>query len=145
MLGNRTKARECAIQIIFQFDYENFTDGAPEYTFMELEITDVEIKKFALSLTLGIQRYLKDIDLLIEKTLINWKIERISSIDKALLRLGIYEIVKEKNVDKKVTISEILKLAKIYSDVEAPKFINAILDRFEKTENFENCLKQKNN
>jgi len=143
MIGKRTRARECALQILYQFDFNSYSDEIIEITFQELEIDDPDIKAFATSLIHGARKYLKEIDLLIEKTLINWRIERISTIDKALLRLGMFEIVKLEEIDKKVTISEILKLSKLYSDVDAPKFLNAILDRFEKTGSFENCLKAK--
>ena len=143
MHGKRTRARESALQILYQFDFENYPDEVIEITFQELEIDDPDIKNFASILIQGTRKHIKEIDALIEKTLINWRIERISTIDKTLLRLGLFEIVKMLEIDKKVTISEILKLAKLYSDSDAPKFLNAILDRFEKTGSFENCLRAK--
>jgi len=141
-MQKRSRAREFALQLLYQLEFENFTDESVDYTFNELEIRDTEIKEFAIKLINGVKSNIIAIDALIEKTLVNWKLTRIPVADKTLLRLGIFEIVMFADIVKQVTISEIIKLAKIYSDIEAFKYINGILDRFEKTGDFANALRE---
>ncbi len=138
-MHQRAKAREIALQIIYQTEFENFEEAAVEYTLSEFS-ADGEIKEFALIIITGVRKNLTDIDKYIEKTLVNWRIERISLIDKTLLRMGIFEIAMLKDITKNVTISEIIKLAKNYSDPDSYKFINGILDKFEKSGNIKTTL-----
>ncbi|MBP7652505.1 transcription antitermination factor NusB [Candidatus Dependentiae bacterium] len=141
-MQKRSKARELALQILYQFDFETYTTESTKYVFSEFEITDPEINEFSKLLISGVIENVDSIDKLIEVTLINWKLSRISLIDKTLLRMGLFEIVKIDGIEKNITISEIIKLTKNYSDAEAYKFINGILDRFDKTGDFKTALRE---
>ncbi len=140
-MHQRAKARETALQILYQTEFENFEEAAVDYTLNEFSIVD-ETKNFALFIINGVRANIIEIDKYIEKTLINWRIERISLIDKTLLRMGIFEIAIMNDITKNVTISEIIKLAKNYSEPESYKFINGILDKFEKTGDIKTTLKK---
>jgi N utilization substance protein B len=152
---NRKKSRELAFTVIYQFDFENFSDVSIDYTLNELKqnIIQEENKsnssnpeksdEFCKKIISGVKNNLEIIDRLISDTLINWKIERLSTTDKTLLRMGIFEIALVPDIEKNVTISEVIKLSKIYSEADSYKFLNGILDRFEKSGNLETCLKEK--
>ena len=59
----------------------------------------------------------------------NWKIERMPSVDRNILRLAVYELLYCPEVPDKVAIDEAIELAKLYSDDKAPRFINSVLDK----------------
>ncbi|HPN32279.1 MAG TPA: transcription antitermination factor NusB [bacterium] len=136
-MQKRSKARELALQILYQCDFDTFDVQSIDYVFAEFQIKETEIFEFTKEIIAGVIEYIKPLDTLIETTLINWKLSRISLIDKTLLRMGVFEIIKMESIEKKITISEIIKLAKNYSDSDAYKFINGILDRFEKCGSFD--------
>ena len=71
---------------------------------------------------------LRSIDQLIERHLTNWSLERLSVIDRNILRLGIAELIFVDDVPAKVTIREMIHLAERYSTPESPRFVNGVLD-----------------
>ncbi|HPP88332.1 MAG TPA: transcription antitermination factor NusB [bacterium] len=138
-MQSRSLSREVALQILYQMNFENFSEASIDYTFNELGIEEA-IKSFAMIIIDGVKKNKEIIDAYIEKKLINWRIDRISLIDKTLLRMGIFEIAMIADVPKNVTISEIIKLSNNYSDADTYRFINGILDNFEKTGNIKTAL-----
>ena len=70
------------------------------------------------------------VDLLITDTLKDWTIDRVSKVDLALIRLALTEINYIADVPYKVAVNEVIEIAKIYGDDEAPKFINGFLKHF---------------
>ncbi len=88
-------------------------------------------REFALSLFKGTIDHLDQIDDAIKKHLQNWDFERVSSIDRAILRLGAYELLFS-DLDKAITINEAVELAKKLGANESPKFINGVLDAIAK-------------
>ena len=80
----------------------------------------------------GIKEKEKDIDAIIEKSLVNWKIERISKVNLAILRVAVYEINYLDEVPDRVAINEALEITKKYSDDKSVSFVNAILDNIVK-------------
>jgi len=87
-----------------------------------------EVAKFARELLDAVVRNLDKIDELIKETSFNWEIDRIAYLDRAILRLGIGEMMGLKDIPFRVTISEAIELAKTFSTVESGRFVNGILD-----------------
>ena len=87
---------------------------------------------FAINLIKGSINNLKEIDLIIDPKLVGWEFDRLSIINKAILRLSIYQLIYQKDVPSTVVINEAIDLTKKFSESEDYKFINALLDNVQK-------------
>jgi len=128
-MRKRTRAREWAIKILYQADItkENLRVSLGEFWLEFNEFDDV--KDFAGSLALGVHKNLEKIDEIIKKYAVNWRLERMSVIDRNVLRLAAYELLFLEDIPPKVSINEAIDLAKKYSGNESGKFVNGILDK----------------
>jgi N utilization substance protein B len=72
--------------------------------------------------------HLSEIDAMLQNSLDNWRLERLSTIDRAVLRIGATEIVYMEDVPPKVSIQESIRLAEAYGGSESPRFVNGVLD-----------------
>ena len=126
---NRTAIREKAFKLIYSLEIQkqdNLKDQIALY-FESENIENIEAKEYIEDAVLGIEENKKEIVGLIEKNLkSDWKIERISKIDLAILKLAIYEI-KYKDLPFKVVINEAVELAKKYGEDSSKNFVNGIL------------------
>lgn len=127
MKSKRRKLREKILQILYA--YEMHGAGLSEIIFEQLNNVKVdEDREFCEGLINYILAERVEIEKRIEKRLVNWDVKRIAVIDKILLRIGIGELLYAVDVPPKVTINEIIEIAKEYSTAKSGKFINGILD-----------------
>lgn len=129
----RRKAREYALQMLFQTDFtgKNIdSENLAEFWSDKKENTDV--KEFAEELVRGTINRLDEIDSIIERVAENWILQRMAAVDRNILRFAVYEILYRKDIPSAVTINEAIEIAKKFSSVEAAPFINGILDRVAK-------------
>lgn len=89
----------------------------------------VDVKQFALELVEGVRGKLKELDAKIEQHSTNWRIDRMSRIDRNVLRLGAYELEFRPDVPKKVALNEAVELGKKFGTEESSAFINGLLDK----------------
>ena len=128
---NRRKSREIAMKLVYEMlikkdGYEEIFEDFKEHTEIDLADVDMEYIKRILS---GIYESSSTIDETIEKYLVNWKLERLSRIDIAILRLAIYEITNEEDIPDVVSVNEAVELAKKYSQDVTGAFINGVLGK----------------
>lgn len=90
--------------------------------------TDKDAYKFAENLFLKTLNNQEDLDEIIQKHIKNWKIERLTTIDKIILRIALGEFLYFEQIPTKVTINEALEIAKKYSTAKSSNFVNGILD-----------------
>ncbi len=128
----RRNARKLAFYLLFQYDFVKNGDY-DEVKNMFLTVSDDEISKndreYIVSKTDGTMANLEEIDRIIGKYAKGWTVERMSKVDKAILRLAVYEIKYAPDVPDGVAVNEAVELAKVYSSDEAPAFINGILGK----------------
>ncbi len=126
---NRTKIREQAFKLIYSLEIQK-RDDIEEQIDLYIEsngIVDKNAIEYIKDAVLGIEKNKEKILEKIEKNLkSDWKIERISKIDLAILKLAIYEI-KYKEIPFKVVINEAVELAKKYGEDTSKNFVNGIL------------------
>jgi len=128
-MHKRTRARELALQCLYQIDVNRVSpDEGRENFWSGIKVSE-EIKEYADSLIKGTCENLEKIDSLIKKYAQNWEISRMATIDRNILRMSCFEMSAMKEVPPKVVINEAIELAKKYGDVDSPKFINGILDK----------------
>ncbi|HET6466193.1 MAG TPA: transcription antitermination factor NusB [Nitrospiria bacterium] len=132
-MGYRRKSRELALQMLFQLDVNK--DG-PDWRkqFWDLHPAPMETKTFADHLVKGVLDHQPDIDRLIQKHTLHWALNRMSIIDRNILRCAIFELLMLSDIPIKVTINEAIEIAKRYSDEESSAFVNGILDHIVKEE-----------
>jgi transcription antitermination protein NusB len=121
----RSKSREYAMQMLFQWEMsQKDPDKLVEQFWKGAAAADLT-EKFANELFEGAARQIKDLDGLIEQHS-EWKMERISAIDRAILRLAIYEL-RANTAQRRTVFNEALELAKKYSSEESTGYLNGIL------------------
>jgi len=128
-MGARRKARECALQMLFQHDMA----GTPVVDLLqtywgELAEAADDVRGFANDLVLGTITHLNEIDERIRLRTEHWRIPRMAVVDRNLLRLAVYEFLYQPETPKTVAINEALEIARRFSTHEATQFINGILD-----------------
>lgn len=139
MIPIRRKARQVAMQILYQFDTQKSLPSPEELhhqmrAFFGHFETPVDSQLFCSELVSFTILNIKEIDEWIEKHLKDWKLERLNSIDRAILRIGIAELKYFKDIPIEVTIDESIELAKEYGSEESYRFVNGVLDAVSKIE-----------
>lgn len=126
-MKNRSELREVAMKALYQvYIYEN-TDTKYEINEIIKSLLEVE-NDFVNNLVNGVITNQNEITKLANKYLVDWDIDRLSKVDKAILSLGIYEL-KYTDTPSVVSINEAIELSKKYSDEKVTKMINATLDK----------------
>jgi N utilization substance protein B len=128
----RSKSREFSMQMLFQWDMSQQDLTKLEAKFWKGARAAEQTRAFANQLFEGAAHDSKDLDELIAKHVENWRLERISAIDRAILRLALHEM-RATDTPPKVVINEAVELAKKFSSDEASGFVNAILDAYHKS------------
>jgi N utilization substance protein B len=127
-MGSRHQSRERALQILFQYDIHGKPGVWLDEFWKHYRVSE-DVKAFAEQLVNGVLEHKKDLDALIGKYAINWKVSRMQIVDRNILRLGAYELLHLNEVPAKVSVNEAIELAKDFGDDEAAKFVNGILDK----------------
>ncbi|HLR66416.1 transcription antitermination factor NusB [Virgibacillus alimentarius] len=122
---NRHKAREKALQILFQLDI-NELDPIKA---MEDIAETTAIDSFLETVVKGVSTYKQELDDTINTTLENWSIDRIASVEKTILRIATYEIKYLEDIPVGVSINEAIELANSYGDEKSGKFVNGVLSK----------------
>jgi N utilization substance protein B len=125
----RRKAREHALQILFQLDVRKDKPSAAilKNFWAEYRPED-EVKAFAEEIVKGTFKHLAGIDKLIHQCAKNWSLERMAVVDRNVLRLAVYEILYRTDIPTSVTINEAIEIAKKFGTDESGAFVNGILD-----------------
>jgi transcription antitermination protein NusB len=136
-MGARRIGRERALQALYQLE---MSKGVPQDaleaawsadsdTGAPVHKPDPEARKFASELVEGVWSRLEELDQMIQEHSHNWRVDRMSRIDRNVLRLAIYELKHRGDIPRKVTINEAIELGKLFGTEESSAFINGLLDR----------------
>lgn len=136
-MGNRRRARECALQLLYDLEFGYSSKGREASTFSafwkafgeDVGNIDGEIQDFAEILVRGVQKNEDDIDELIRGASTNWKLERMARVDRNILRLAAFELVYMPDIPRKVSLNEAIEIAKRFGSEDSSSFINGILDK----------------
>ena len=131
-MGQRRRAREHALQMLFQID---LTGSSPDETFREFwrdQAADEAMRSFAEELVLGVHAQRRELDRLITGSAENWRIERMAVVDRNVLRMAVHEMIQTSRPPAAVIIDEAIEVAKKFGSEESGAFINGILDSIRK-------------
>ncbi len=129
MIGRRTRARERALQALYQIDVAAAgIDEALISFWKSFEPTEKEVQVLAEVLVRGVATDRRLVDELIEGVSTNWRLDRMAKVDRNVLRLAAWELVKG-DAPVKVIINEAIELGKKYGSESTGAFVNGVLDK----------------
>ncbi|MBI3186163.1 MAG: transcription antitermination factor NusB [Myxococcales bacterium] len=133
-MGARRTARERALQALYQLDMSGAVSPSEALesawsASAEEGPRDEAAHAFALELVIGVREHLEEIDRLIEQHSHNWRLDRMSRVDRNVLRLGVFELLHRPDIPRKVTLNEAVELGKTFGSEESSAFINGLLDK----------------
>ncbi len=128
----RRKAREFAVQMLFQWEMRGEEPAAIEASFWRGARAEKSTRSFANQLFEGAVAHSAATEQLLAQHSENWRLDRMAAMDRNILRLAVYEL-KARTAPAKVAINEALELAKKFSSPQAVPFINGILDSIHKS------------
>jgi N utilization substance protein B len=129
MTAKRTRARERALQALYQIDVAAAgIDDALASFWKSFEPTEREVQQLAEQLVRGVAVDRQQVDELIEGVSTNWRIDRMAKVDRNVLRLATWELVKG-DAPIKVVINEAIELGKKYGSEQTGAFVNGVLDK----------------
>ncbi|QDU69041.1 transcription antitermination factor NusB [Engelhardtia mirabilis] len=128
-MKRRTRARELALQFLYQVDIRGREVKDELDTFLRAEEADRTASEFAATLVRGALEHRDEIDDHIRAVAQNWEISRMAVIDRNVLRLATFELLFRDDIPPKVSINEAIELGKRFSTANSGGFINGVLDK----------------
>ena len=140
-MGNRRRARECALQLLYDLEFNVVSDDQQKArafqdywsAFPDDSQAKGEIRQFAETLVNGVREHDEEIDNCIRGASTNWKLERMAVVDRNILRIATYELRHRPDIPPKVSLNEAIEIAKRYGTSDSSSFINGILDKISAT------------
>jgi N utilization substance protein B len=127
-MGARRKARELALQMLYQHDLSGNLPEAIVDTFEDLQKSKANTREFATRIFRGTVDHLAEIDEMITAQADNWRLSRMAVVDRNIIRMSVYEFMHENDTPKLVIIDEAIEIAKKFGTQKSSQFINGILD-----------------
>jgi transcription antitermination protein NusB len=127
-MGSRTKSRELALQMLFQWEVGNHPPTHVLQTFMRGRKLAPDVDSFARSLFEGTANEVSTLDSTIAAHATNWRTERMAAIDRNILRMALYEMLHHPETPGTVVINEALELARRFASEDSVEFVNGVLD-----------------
>lgn len=133
-MRQRSKGRSLALQYLYQMDIrkEESTEEMLTEFFFNAEAEESH-QEFARKILDGVYKNRDKLDVVISECLTNWDINRISIVDKNILRIATFELIYAMDVPAKVAVNEAIDLGKSFGSKDSGSFINGVLDKILKT------------
>jgi N utilization substance protein B len=128
-LTRRSRAREIALQLLFERDHNRLIDRAAAEDFVRNRLRETELADFALRIYDSVLANMKDIDSRLAAAAENWRLPRMAAVDRNILRMGACELLFLKEAPPAVAFDEAIELARRYGSADSPAFVNGVLDR----------------
>lgn len=127
----RRDGREAAVQFLYGNDAQGTLEATPERmaAFWELRDAKPVVREFAEELIRGVIDHIGEIDSMIRTHLENYTLQRLTAVDRSILRLGAYEVLFSSHIPPQAAINEAIEIAKRFGTEDSPGFVNGILDR----------------
>jgi N utilization substance protein B len=128
-MTRRSRAREVALQLLYQRDLNPGIDRAVIEQFTRDRLREESLRQFTLALYDGVTDHAADIDRRLAAAAQNWRLPRMAAVDRNVLRLGGYEILYTLETPPNVALDEAIELARRYGSADSAAFVNGVLDR----------------
>jgi N utilization substance protein B len=127
--GSRRKGREAALQMLYQMDCSGVRAEDAIRLYWSHLAESREGEQLASEMVRGYGTDAEEVDGLIRRVSHHWRLERMTRVDRNILRLGTYELLKMPEVPRRVTLNEAVELAKRFGSEGSAGFVNGVLDR----------------
>jgi N utilization substance protein B len=127
-MGARRKARELALQMLFQYDMAGNEPDMIITTFEDLQKSKPNTREFAVKIFRGTVDHIGELDDMIQAQAENWRLSRMAVVDRNIIRMSVYEFLHETDTPKLVIIDEAIEIGKKFGTQKSSQFINGILD-----------------
>jgi transcription antitermination protein NusB len=127
-MARRTKAREVALQMLYQQDLNPDIDAGTVRVMIGEQLREEDLRAFTWKLFTGVMEWRPMLDRRIEQVAQNWTLDRMAPTDRNVLRLGTFEMLYT-DTPVRVVIDEAIELARRFGTAQSPQFVNGILDR----------------
>ena len=127
-MGKRTKARECAFQMLYQWDMTREDIERVIESYWKLRSTTEPTRSMADRLARGAQGQVERIDQVIGAVSKNWRFDRIAAVDRNIIRIGVFELVNDADTPSAVIIDEAVEMARRFGEADSTVFVNGVLD-----------------
>lgn len=129
-MGTRRRARECALQLLYMWEFHRtLVHPGTQAFWVDRPQEELATREFAGSLVDGVVRRLDEVDELIRKASLNWRIDRMATVDRNILRLATFELMEVTDTPLKVVLNEAIELSKRYGSEDSSAFVNGVLDK----------------
>lgn len=128
-MGSRRDARESAVQILFQLDFNPGELGPVLEAYWSERKASAKTRAFVEELVRGVVENRVKVDETIGKCAQNWDLPRMAGVDRNIIRLAVYEMLCRSDIPRAVSINEAVSIAKLMGDVGSGRFVNGVLDR----------------
>jgi len=128
-MSGRHEARTCAVQFLFQRDFNTDELDAALSEFWSERKAGPKVRQFSEELIRGVEGCREDLDLRLRRYAENWDLKRMGAVDRNVMRVALFEMLYRSDIPPVVSINEAVDLAKELSSDESGRFVNGILDR----------------
>ena len=128
-MGKRRSSRELALKFLYQFELNEGDLDEQIKLFLERNSSQEGVENFMKELVMSLVSKMKEVDEIIQKYSDHWVLDRMTVIDRNILRIGTCELLFNFSTPPKVVINEAIDIAKKYGNEDSPEFINGILDK----------------
>jgi len=127
-VGKRRRARECALQMLFQIDLTGVEAVEVYAQFWKAHVVEADVRSFSQDLVDGVQAAKTELDRRIERVAAHWKISRMAVVDRNVLRMALYEMGLRPETPVAVVFDEAIEVARRFGTEESARFVNGVLD-----------------
>jgi N utilization substance protein B len=132
-MTNRSRAREVALQLLFQRDHNPGVDLTAIERFVQDRLADPGLQTFCRSLYDGVVGHATEIDERLTQAAENWRLPRMAGVDRNVLRLGAFELLFSTETPAGVALNEAIELARRFGSADSPGFVNGVLDQIRRS------------
>lgn len=131
-MGMRRRARELALQLLYQYELTGASPEDMQGHFEEWNNASDDVREFADDLLRGALEHNEEIDDHLGEQTAHWKLDRLAAVDRNILRLALYELMHHGDTPPAVVIDEAIEIAKKFGAEGSARFVNGVLDGFVK-------------
>jgi N utilization substance protein B len=128
-MGKRRLSRELTLKFLYQFELTGGELDEQIKLFLKQNSSKDDVESFMRGLVFSLLDKVKEIDEVIQKYSDHWVLDRMTVIDRNILRMGVCELLFDFSTPPKVVINEAIDIAKKYGNEDSPEFINGVLDK----------------
>jgi N utilization substance protein B len=132
-MTNRSRAREVALQLLFQRDHNPGVERVDIERFVQDRLADANLQSFCRSLYDGVVGHAQEIDDRLTQAAENWRLPRMAGVDRNVLRLGAFELLFSSETPAGVALNEAIELARRFGSADSPGFVNGVLDQIRRS------------